>query len=92
VPRPLPVGRLGHGEIPIDGRATDLDTSCDGGNSQALGVQPLNVVVQVYPSFVALLTDQGRGYMWFWEAVGRQVRERSAEGVETLPMAEKEPF
>jgi hypothetical protein len=60
VPRPLPLGRLGHGEIPVDGRATDLDPPRDGGKPQLLGTPPLNLVVAVNPSCVARLADHRR--------------------------------
>jgi hypothetical protein len=56
----VPFGRLGHGEISIHGRATDLDLPRDGGNPQVLGVQPLDLVVQVHPSGVMRLAAHAR--------------------------------
>ena len=84
--------RLGHGEIPINGRAADLDTLRNGGNPQVLRMQLVNLVVQVYPSFLASLTDRYEGGMLLWRAMGRRLRERSVEGIKISPIAEKEPL
>lgn len=85
--RPLPLGRLGQGEIPIDGRATDLDTPRDGGNPQLLGAQPLNLVVAADPAGVTRLAEHSRR--------GRELcrwMEGSPEGIQVPPTAEKEPL
>lgn len=58
--RLLPLRRLGHVERPINGRATDLDRPCNGGDPQVLGMQPLDLVVQVHPSGVTRLANHGR--------------------------------
>jgi hypothetical protein len=85
--RPLPLGRLGQGEIAIDGRATDLDTPRDGGNPQLLGAQPLNLVVAADPAGVTRLAEHSRR--------GRELcrwMEGSPEGIQVPPTAEKEPL
>ena len=83
----MPLRRLRHGEIPIDGRATDLDTPRDGGYPQLLGTQPMNLVVALDPAGVARLTEHRRR--------GRELcrlMEGSAEGMKVPSIAEKEPL
>jgi hypothetical protein len=64
----------------------------NGRNPQVLSMQLLNLVVQVDPSFLARLTDRHEGGTLRWRAMGRRVRERSVEGIEISPIAEKEPL
>jgi len=88
----LPRGRLGHRKVSIDGRATVLDTPCDGRNPQVLSMQRLHLVVQMSPSLLVQLTGWYECRTLLWGAMGRRVRERSLEGLEISPVAEKEPL
>jgi len=60
----LPLGRLGHGEIPVDRRATDLDLPRHGSHAQALGVQPPDLVVAVDPAGMAHPAQCRKGSWW----------------------------
>jgi hypothetical protein len=66
MPWPLPLGRLGHREIPIDGRATDLDLPRDGGNPHVLGMQPLDLVIAADPAGVTRLADRRKSGRERW--------------------------
>ena len=90
--RPLPLRGLRHGEIAVDGRATHLNPPRHGGNPHLLGVQPLHLILQVDPPFVALLAGCGVGGTRRRGWLARRWRGRRAKGFQDVPVTEQEPF